>query len=277
MRDQANSLRSLASLRGRPLAPGGEPRWTGVLGGVAGAGATTLAVQLALALSRAGVRTIVLDAAEEQGGVARQLGNIAGEGIGEVLASKRDLYEVLQRGPSGLQYVSGGALGGEPTERGIQRLLRQIQTLERHADAIVFDLGSRLGPLVQHLWSAASSSLLVTTPAPSAVIDSYAAIKALPIDPATPRGPRLVVNFTESEQDGWDVHRSIDQAAQRFLGARLFYAGAIPRDEWVASAERHGAPLLVRHPPSGYAAAVERIASALMQGQTAAGEIQRAA
>jgi flagellar biosynthesis protein FlhG len=277
MRDQANSLRSLASLRSRPLAPGGEARWTGVLGGVAGAGATTLSVQMALALSRAGVRTIVLDAAAEQGGVARQLGNIAGEGIGEVLAAKRDLYEVLQRGPSGLQYVSGGALGGEPTERGIQRLLRQIQTLERHADAIVLDLGSRIDPLVQYLWSAASSGLLVTTPDPAAVIDSYAAIKGLPIGPSAPRGPRLVVNFTESEQDGWDVHHSIDQAAQRFLGARLLYGGAIPRDERVASAERHGAPLLVRHPHSGYAVAVERIASALLQEQSAAGELQRAA
>ena len=70
---------------------------------------------------------------------------------------------------------------------------------------------------------------------------------------------------------------SIDQAAQRFLGARLLYGGAIPRDERVASAERHGAPLLVRHPHSGYAVAVERIASALLQEQTAAGELQRAA
>lgn len=281
MSDQASPLRNLVL---REAAAAGElprSRMIVVAGGKAGVGVTTIGVNLAVALAKHGLRTVLIDADLQQPDAAVLCGCLQSPGLGEVLASKRDIHEVLQRGPAGLQLVSGIAGDGKSpcTPKSQQRLLRQLHSLSKHVDVVVIDAGSVPTDLARQLWAAADEVLLVTSPDVVAVMDSYAAVKTMytpaPIAPQL----RLVVNRAQDHEQALDVFRRIDQSCQRFLEVSLHMEAALPRDEQAKQAARHGVPVLVLTPHSPLSRAVDQLAGALVPvvGETALTELRRAA
>jgi MinD-like ATPase involved in chromosome partitioning or flagellar assembly len=107
-------------------------------------------------------------------------------------------------------------------------LLRQIQTLARHADLLIVDAGHQPTDLMARLWQAAHVVLLVTTPEAAAVMDTYALVKQLLSSRRLAQPPALVVGQATSAQEAADVHRRIDQSCRRFLGLAVAYAGHVP-------------------------------------------------
>lgn len=279
MRNKANSLRSLASfaaVRSRQGAkPAGPAFWAA--SPLAARPRSRCRLRICGSSLRAGVRTIVLDAAAEQGRHSLvNSGNIAGEGIGEVLAAKRDLYEVLQH--SRAAAVCFGRRPGRRADRAQHPTFAaadsnsrtpcrcdcaRSRVADRSAGATLVEPG--LFRLAGDDSGSGCRSSIHTPPSRDCRIGPSTAWAAV--------GGQLYRIRT----------RQLGMPSQHRPGPRNAFwehncfTGDDPRDERVASAERHGAPLLVRHPHSGYAVAVERIASALLQEQSAAGELQRAA
>jgi flagellar biosynthesis protein FlhG len=264
MSDQASPLRNLV-LREAGAGESPRSRLIVVAGGKSGVGVTTISVNLAVALAKHGLRTVLLDADLERPDAAVLCGCSQSPGLGEVLISKRDIHEVLQRGPAGLQIVSGIAADGKTscTPKSQQRLLRQLHSLSKHVDAIVIDAGAAPTDLGRQLWAAAEDVLLVTSPDVVAVMDSYAAVKTMftpaPIAPQL----RLVVNQAQDQEQALDVFRRIDQSCQRFLEVSLRREAALPRDEQAKQAARHGVPVLVLTPHAPLSRAIDQLADAL--------------
>lgn len=264
MSDQASPLRNLVL---REAAAGEQPRsrMIVVAGGKSGVGVTTLSVNLAVALAKHGLRTVLIDADLQQPDAAVLCGCALSPGLGEVLASKRDIHEVLQRGPAGLQIVSGIAADGKTpcTPKSQTRLLRQLHSLSKHVDIVVIDAGSAPTDLGRQLWAAAEEVLLVTSPDVVAVMDSYAAVKTMftpaPVAPAL----RLIVNQAQDHEQALDVFRRIDQSCQRFLEVSLIREAALPRDEQAKQAARHGVPVLVLTPHTPLSRAIDHLADTL--------------
>jgi flagellar biosynthesis protein FlhG len=195
-------------------------------------GATTVAVHLAATLAQDALRVVLIDADLYRADVAAQCNVVGGFGIGDVLVGRKTIHEVLQRGPAGMQILTGTAstetrrgLG----ERAIQRLLRQMRSLSPHADWLLVDAGNQPSEFTARLWSVADSLLLVTSPDAVAVMDTYALIKTLLSQRLTRPSLSLVVNQADDEATAADVHRRIDQSCQRFLGLSVDLAGGIPR------------------------------------------------
>jgi flagellar biosynthesis protein FlhG len=234
MLDQATELRKLVlrSVREPPADGSPSPPLLVVCGGCSGVGVTTLSVHLAVALSGQGCRVVLVDADLHRPGVASACGLTGEAGIAEVLAARRDIHEVLQPGPGGVQVVAGRASAGHPADWGEvaqQRLLRQLKKLGRHADVIALDAGSGGHEVLRRFWRAADEVVLVTTPDPQAVMDAYAAIKRLAGADAT-AVLRLLVNRATDSSMANDVHQRICQASEQFLELALGLLGSIPND-----------------------------------------------
>src|SRR6476620_5065790 len=168
-----------------------------ISGGRPGVGATTLAVKLAEILASEALRVVLADADLHQADVANHCDLTGGPSIGDVLQGRKSIHEALQLGPTGIQILTGCAsaeLRASASERAIQRLIRQLPTLGRHADWLIVDAGNQPTELAAQLWSVAELLLLVTSPDAVAVMDTYALIKTLISRYAAHRQVSLVVN-----------------------------------------------------------------------------------
>lgn len=271
MRDQAAQLRTLVlrSARQAALELGPAPRLVALSGGKGGVGASTLAVNLAIAAAQQAARVVLVDADLYRADVAALCGLGETDNVADVLAARRDIHEILQLGPGGIQ-VACGAWAPDAvtlcTEHAQERLLRQLKTLGRHADLILLDVGHGGGEVLRRFWRAADEIVVVTTPDQLAVMDAYATLKsALPRNSTIPI--RLVVNQAPSLAVTADVHGRIDQSCRRFLDRNVQLLGGIPCDERVPHAASSGVPLLIESPDSGAALEIERLAALLMPSE----------
>lgn len=286
MHDQASQLRSLVLRANRQAvadhAP--PPQLLVVAGGKPGVGATTVAINLAVALSRNGCRTVLVDANLQNASAAKYLECPEAPGIDDVLAARRDIHEILQLAPGGMQLAAGARrCAGAPicTERSLGRLLKQIRSLGPHADVVVVDAGHTPSDLAARFWQAGDHVLLVTTADAAAVMDSYASIKTmtarLPGAPAL----ELLVNRAATQAIAADVHHRIDQSCQRFLGLSLALRGRLPDGSLPdallpdnslpeQAVPRGGAqsPGAIAPPESSLANAVDRLAGEFLEAST---------
>jgi flagellar biosynthesis protein FlhG len=237
-----------------------SPRIVVLTGGRVGVGTTTLAVGLATSLAEHGQRVVLVDADLARADVAAYCGVASSAGLGDVLAGERDIHEVLQLGPGGVQIVPGTTSAAVRTscdERAVQRLVRQIRGLGPYAEAVILDTAALPGPLLKHLWEAADDVLLVTTPDAVAVMDCYALVRTLGLTSADAPRVRLLLNRTSNVAEVADVHRRIDQSCQRFLKLSLALAGAAPN--WRSTTGKEPGPKLAGD-KQAFLAAIDQLA-----------------
>ena len=182
--------------------------------------------------------------------------------------SRRNVYEVLRPGPGGIQVVPGvwsPAAMPDCSPSGQQRLLRQLDTLGRHADWVILDAGSGLYNVVRRFWEAADQVLLVTTGEAVAIMDAYAAIKLF-LGELPQTCVQTVVNQSPSVAEAAAVHaRPCAMAARRFLGMALTPAAAsLPWDPAIALAAAAGKPLAFGHADAPAAKAIDGLAEQLL-------------
>src|SRR5439155_22969581 len=117
--------RLLSSRAGQAAHYGGGPGIVVISGGRLGVGTTTLAVSLATALAQEALRIVLIDADLYRAEIAARCNLTSGLGIDDVLAGRKNIHEVLQRGPAGMQILSGttsATARNSLTERAMQRL-----------------------------------------------------------------------------------------------------------------------------------------------------------
>ncbi len=182
MLDQATELRKLVLRSAREISSDGSPppQRLVICGAAPGVGVTTLAVNLAVAFSGQGCRVVLVDADLQRADVAALCGLGPSAGITDVLAARRDIHEVLQPGPGGVQVIAGRDGAGHPADWGEvaqQRLVRQLSRLGRHADLIVLDAGSGTHDVMRRLWREANQVVLVATAEALSRLESCAALQ----------------------------------------------------------------------------------------------------
>lgn len=271
MMDQATQLRSLMLRAARQAADELQtpPQTVVVAAGRPQSGCTTVAIDLAVAFASQGQRAVLIDAHWGRGDIAPlcQIENTLG--LADVLSLKNDIHEVLTLGPCGVQVVTcNPAVKPVIESRGVQRLLKQIRALSRYADVVVVDAGTGRTELASGLWQAADELLLITTPDPVAVMDSYALVKSLVARQTVASRLSLLVNKSESAEQAADVHRRIDQSCYRFLGLRL------PLGGWLESSPE---PLLLAASETNFAGQIEQLVEVLHDRRSANAATRRAA
>lgn len=262
MNDQASELRSLVSAAATPWAePNLSPPCMAVLvGAKAGVGTTTLSVNVSIALAQLGHRVVLVDAHLGRSDVAEMCRMRERYGIFDLLTARRDIHEVLEPGPLGIQVLPGTWGPEDPAEISQfskQRLVSRLLTLSPHADWIVVDAGSQSGALLADLCQAARTVCMVTSPDTISVMDAYATIKSLVQGSFLP-SLRLVVNQATSQHVSDEVNARLAKSCERFLRLPLGAGVAVPLDDQIISAAEMGGLLMTKSPTSPAARAVEK-------------------
>ena len=230
-------------------------------------GTTTLAVNIAVSLALAGRRVLLVDA-DFRGADATTLCQVEPRySIADVLSGRHTVHEVLERGPAGIQVLPGRWAAGLPVEcppAGQERLLRELDRLGAHAELIVIDAGSGICPEVQRFWQSSHGVLLVTTPDPVSVMDTYAALKVAHESGAT-TDVRTLVNMAPDAERAADVHGRLSRTAQRFLSLPLHSAGHLATDAGIASAGAVDRPFRLEAAGSATAGELDALAESLVE------------
>jgi flagellar biosynthesis protein FlhG len=249
--DQAAALRGLAAQTPRQARPGSPGAEVIVVGsGKGGVGKSVLSVLFATALVRHGRRVLLVDGCQNQGNLHILLGVRPAGRLEDLLTGDADLQQLPVAVSAGLWLLpaDSGAESLYALSRVDQaRLHHQLSSLYEDFEAVVADGGPGIDNVVRVASMGATRLVVVTVPEPTALSDAYALIKIVSLQiPALPVS--VLVNRTQSEDEGRAAFERLSLAASRFLGRELDYLGALPEDDRLRADIRRPGALLAAAP-----------------------------
>ncbi|MFQ5807129.1 MAG: P-loop NTPase [Phycisphaerae bacterium] len=221
-----------------------------VASGKGGVGKTNLALNLGIQLSRHGARTILLDADFGHANVDILLNISPRADLADLRKPVRSVQKLLTDGPAGLRVLCG--ISGLRHEPGVCKsdpalYVEALGRLGRACDVLIVDCGAGATGAAASFALACDRLILVTTPEPAAVADSYATLKLLYQRGFCARAA-VVVNMTQQQAEAIDTVRRLQRVAVQFLGLSLEYLGYVPFDRHVIAAVRQREPFVMRYP-----------------------------
>lgn len=241
-----------------------------VASGKGGVGKTNLAVNLGISLARRGLRVALLDADLGTANVDVILGLQTHYHLHHVVTGQRGLADIMVKGPFGLQVIPGASglpdLADLPQTQ-LEILLRALLVLDGTVDLLIIDTSAGVGREVVQFILAAGEMLLVTNPEPTAIADAYALMKVI-AGYQMPVLTKLVVNNVRDHHEGEITGQRLAAVIEQFLGRQVEMMGIVPHDKSVVEAVKTQSPLLLSHPYSPMAVAINRLGERLWVGHT---------
>ena len=223
-----------------------------ITSGKGGVGKTSLTVNLAFALAEKGARVLIVDGDLGLANVDVLLG----------LSVKRTIRDVLDSGADPLESVIylEPNLGVLPASSGVpemvtlgpedqSRLGSVLTTISSHFDYALMDTAAGIGPSVLWFNSFVNHNIIVLSPDPASLTDSYALIKILSRD-HNRKNFHLVINLANSDEEGLQTYETLEKVAKKFLNLDLQYLGTVPDDKSVHKAVRGRYPFIQKAPQS---------------------------
>ena len=265
--DQADRLRQLMQQARRT-------RTIAVTSGKGGVGKSNVALNLAILLSAAGNRVALVDADLGLANIDVMVNVNVRSNLSHVIAGLKRLEEIVVDLPSGVQLVPGASgLAKLARLSDFQRaqLLKDLTALEADNDVIVIDTAAGIGPDVIQMATSADNVLVVTTPEPPAITDSYAITKVL-VRSGYSGHISLLVNFAADRHEARTTFARISGVAQQFLGTTLYDAGYVLADPKVSEAVRKREPVVLAYPKCSASRCLAALATKLSAGGALVGK-----
>ncbi len=241
------------------------PRIITVTSGKGGAGKSTLAINLAIALSKQGLRVCIVDCDLGTSNIDVLLNLNARYTIQDVIRNKKNIFEILVEGPCGTVIVPGSS-GFQPltgiSEAEAQKVINSLGQLEPYTDIILIDTGAGVSNNVMYFNRMADEIIIVTTPEPHSITDTYATLRVM-VDQKPPPVKWLVVNRAENQEEGDRTAERIVSAAKRFLSQDIRYLGFVADDIHVSRSIKRLSSCLVRYPDCEAAKCYRNLANKL--------------
>ncbi|AOY88497.1 ATPase [Marinobacter salinus] len=210
-----------------------QPRTIAITGGKGGVGKTSVALNLALTLSRQNKRVLLLDGDTDLANVSIMVGLYPQKTLANVMAGECHLEDTLLTTDYGLHIVPGASgvqecMDMSPADS--LRILRALSQLESRYDYVITDTAAGLQAPSLHMIAAAELACVVVTPDPASLTDAFSLIKVIKRR-GYRRVPSILVNMAQGASQARSVFQRLDSAAQRHLGMSFHYMGGIWRDE----------------------------------------------
>jgi flagellar biosynthesis protein FlhG len=224
----------------------GHTRILALASGKGGTGKTTVAVNMALALNRAGFKVCLLDAdfglanAEVHLGLPTPLKTLE-----HVLFESLPLEECLVPVRPGLDLISGSSGVARMAELDVaarKRLVGEFQALSGY-DYLILDNSPGISAQVVSLCLATREIILVVNPEASSLVDAYALIKVLK-ENGLWWPPLVLVNRAESGAQARKVFLQFQETVRQFLGLKPLFLGSIPLDDGARRMSAAGRPFV---------------------------------
>jgi flagellar biosynthesis protein FlhG len=259
MADQAQNLRELVKRRQ-------EVRVFSVASGKGGVGKTSVAVNLAIALSRLGVRVLVVDADFGLANVDVMLGATSKFDISYFLRGEKTLQEIIQLGTEGVRFISGGSGVYDLlniSEEQLAEVLARIVKLDAPIDFIIIDTGAGINDNIINMVLASSETIIVTTPEPTAILDAYALVKTI-IKRDGSHPIHVLINKCDSRKEAQRVQDGFIEVVGRHLGRNISPLGLITYNHEVPLSIKRQVPIMISNPVGATAKEIEQIARSVL-------------
>lgn len=265
--DQAQQLRNIikANNTPRPVA-----RVITVTSGKGGVGKSNTAINLAIQFKKMGQRVIILDADFGLANIEIMFGAVPKHNLCDLIYQGKDITEIITWGPMDVGFISGGSGIAGLSNLGREYLIYIIQNLARLdaiADVVIVDTGAGIADAVLEFLVASGEILLVTTPEPTSITDSYSLLKALKRHPRFSEQNshiKIIANKVDSANEGQTLFNKLNAVVARYLKLPVTYLGAVPQDNQLSRAVMQQMPVSLQAPTSKSALAYEAIAAKLM-------------
>lgn len=276
--DQATGLRNVVKMQHASQPP--QARVLTITSGKGGVGKSNTAVNLAVQLSKLGKRVIIFDADIGLANVEVMFGAIPKYNLSDVLYKGMAMRDVITKGPMNIGFISGGSgvVGlNNLTREQILSVVQKLSELDSMADVILIDTGAGISDSVMEFVIASPEVLLITTPEPSSLTDSYSLIKTLyrNLDfNYKDTVINVIANRVSSAADGQAVFDKLSSVVSQFLNWNINYLGLVPQDTNIEKAVRQQQVVSLYDPQAPSAQAFAKIAESLVSGENRYYEIR---
>ena len=240
-----------------------------VTSGKGGVGKTFVSANLAAALTRHGLKVLVLDADLGLANLDVVLNLYPKITLHDVFTGKAALEDALLAGPGGFSVLLAGSGMVEyshltPDIRA--KFLEVVETMAPRFDVVLLDTGAGISDVVLFSVSMADEVMIVATPEPTSLTDAYAAIKVLATQQKR-QHMRLIINQAVRAGDGRAITGQLQQVLNRFVTTaegqplRLIHMGDIPADPAVRDSVMRRQLLLQSTPGCAAALSVAQLAN----------------
>ncbi len=266
--DQAERLRRIVSEKyslqnEKPL----SARVIAVTSGKGGVGKSNFTLNLAIELSRQGKKTLIFDADLGLSNIEVLFGKSPQYSFIDVLRSRKTILEVLSDGPEGIKFISGGSGIADmikDNENNIAYIARNFSLLDELFDVILIDTGAGISQTVINFILSSNEVIVVTTPEPTSLTDSYALIKTVKHSGNNIPKLNVIVNRVDDIREGEEVYKKLQSVSSSFLNLNLNLLGHLPYDNLLVKAVKLQTPVLIAYPKSHFTKSLKKAADNLL-------------
>lgn len=218
-----------------------------VLSGKGGVGKTNLALNLAFCLHKGGHPLLLMDCDMGLANLDVLLG----------LAPEHTMYDLLETNISPQDIVVPIEQGGfdfMPAASGLtdliemdsdtrEMLFQRLMPMFSSYDYLFMDLGAGISSTVLSLGAMADMRVVVITPEPTSLTDSYALIKMLHSQHGV-EDFHVIVNQAETPAEVTQAFKRLSAVCDKFLGFQPKFLGGVSYDKALPEAVRRQTPLM---------------------------------
>ncbi|MBG0789557.1 MAG: MinD/ParA family protein [Desulfovibrionaceae bacterium] len=238
-----------------------------ILSGKGGVGKTNIVLNLGYALNQAEQKALIMDCDLGLANLDVLLGISPDRNLQDLLREDVGVEDVLVSIENGFDMLP--ATSGVPElvemDEDLQDILfKKLVNIAGRYDYLMLDLGAGISPTVLSLASVTQLRVVVITPEPTSLTDSYAMIKVL----ATQYGIKdflVLINQAATAAEANQTFDRLDAACRNFLNLKLRNLGFIHQDSTVIKSVRRQTPLMKMAPESRAAKDIQALAKRIMR------------
>ena len=269
--DQASQLRNIIKSQNAPQRP--LARVITVTSGKGGVGKSNTSINLAIQFKKMGQRVIILDADFGLANIEVMFGAVPKHNLADLIYQGKNIKDIITWGPMDVGFISGGsgiASMSNLSREHLTYIIQNLAELDAIADIIIVDTGAGISDAVLEFLVASGEIIIVTTPEPTSITDSYSLLKALARHPrfSTENSQlKVLANKVENAAEGQALYNKLNAVVARYLKLPVNYIGAIPEDSLLSRAVMQQMPVSIQSPNAKSALAYETIAKNLMNNE----------
>lgn len=272
--DQAQNLRNIVKKNTVVKENEKKSRIITVTSGKGGVGKTSVSINLAIQFRLQGKSVIIFDADFGLANIEVMIGAIPKYNLSDLIYRGKDLNDIIMKGPMDIGFISGGSgiSGfGDLTKDQLTYLVYKIKELESMADIIIIDTGAGISSAVMDFVVVSNEVILVTTPEPTSITDSYSLLKALNKRDDFDKSQnhiKIVANRVRSYEEGANLYNKLNVVVNKFLNFNIEFLGIIENDDNMSKAVIQQKPISMAYPNSNGAKSFKKISDTLLEKKT---------
>lgn len=272
--DQAQNLRNIVKKNTVVKENEKKSRIITVTSGKGGVGKTSVSINLAIQFRLQGKSVIIFDADFGLANIEVMIGAIPKYNLSDLIYRGKELNDIIMKGPMDIGFISGGSgiSGfGDLTKEQLTYLVYKIKELESMADIIIIDTGAGISSAVMDFVVVSNEVILVTTPEPTSITDSYSLLKALNKRDDFDKSQnhiKIVANRVRSYEEGANLYNKLNVVVNKFLNFNIEFLGIIENDENMSKAVIQQKPISMAYPNSKGAKSFKKISDTLLEKKT---------